>query len=68
MTITDLYLPQLTQSVSSQLEVVDALRFALTEQQAASGNHIEQEVLQAQLDRFTAIAANLNKALEDLAA
>ena len=68
MSVTNLFVPQLAQSVSSQLDAVDALRFALTEQQAESGNHLEQEALQAELDRFTAVASNLNSALEKLAA
>ena len=68
MAITDLYLSQLALSVASQLEVVERLRFAVTEQQADSGNHNEQEALQAELDRFTDIANHLESALDKLAA
>jgi uncharacterized coiled-coil protein SlyX len=68
MAITDLYLSQLALSVASQLEVVDRLRFAVTEQQAESGNHNHQEALQAELDRFTDIANHLESALDKLAA
>ena len=68
MAITDLYLSQLALSVASQLEVVDRLRFAVTEQQADSGNHNEQEALQAELDRFTEVADHLTRALDKLAA
>ncbi len=68
MAITDLYLSQLALSVASQLEVVDRLRFAVTEQQAESGNHNEQEALQAELDRFTDVANHLTLALDKLAA
>ncbi len=68
MAITDLYLSQLALSVASQLEVVDRLRFAVTEQQAESGNHNEQEALQAELDRFTDVANHLTLVLDKLAA
>lgn len=68
MAITDLYLSQLALSVASQLEVVERLRFAVTEQQAESGNHNEQEALQAELDRFTDVANHLSRALDKLAA
>lgn len=55
-------------SVLSQREIVDAIRFDLTERQAESGNHNEQEALQVELNRYTAIAADLDRVLEKLAA
>lgn len=58
----------LAESVASQREVIDAIRFDLTEWQAQSENHNEQEALQAELDRYTAIAADLDRVLEKLAA
>jgi hypothetical protein len=59
---------QLTKSVTAQLTEIETLRFAVTERQADSANHREQDELQAQLDIYTAVAANLNRALEELAA
>jgi hypothetical protein len=58
----------LAESVVAQREVIDAIRYDLTEWQAASANHNEQEALQAELDRYTAIAADLDRVLEKLAA
>ncbi len=55
-------------SVASQREIVDAIRYDLTERQAESGNHFEQEALQAELNRYTAIAEDLDRVLEKLAA
>ena len=66
--ISRAYLDQIANSVTTQLSLVETLRFAVTERQAASVNHREQDALQAQLDRFTAVAANLNRALDELAA
>lgn len=59
---------QIAEIVSEQIALIDTLRFAVTERQAESINHFEQDALQAQLDRFSAVAANLNRALEELAA
>jgi hypothetical protein len=55
-------------SMLSQREIIDAIRFELTERQAESGNHREQDALQAELDRYTAIAADLDRVLEKLVA
>ena len=62
------HLDQIAETVTSQLALIESLRFAVTEQQAESTNHLHQDVLQEQLDRFTAVAANLNRALDELAA
>jgi len=62
------HLDQITDTVTSQLALIESLRHAVTEQQAESGNHLHQDALQEQLDRFTAVAANLNRALDELAA
>jgi hypothetical protein len=55
-------------SMSSQRELIEEIRFELTERQATSGNHREQDALQAELDRYTAIAADLDRVLEKLVA
>jgi len=52
----------------SQRETIEAIRFELTERQADSENHREQESLQVELDRYTAIAADLDRVLEKLVA
>jgi hypothetical protein len=46
----------------------DRASFELTERQAESGNHREQDALQIELDRYTAIAADLDRVLEKLVA
>ena len=66
--IAEFRVKNVVQTVASQREIIDAIRFALTERQADSQNHLEQEALQAELDRYTAIAADLDSALEKLAA
>jgi hypothetical protein len=66
--IAEFRLRNVVQSVATQREIIDAIRYDLTERQAESGNHNEQEALQAELDRYTAIAADLERALEKLAA
>lgn len=62
------HLDEIAEIVSEQIALIDTLRFAVTERQAESVNHLEQDALQAQLDRYTAVAANLNRALDQLAA
>ena len=66
--ISKAHLDKIAESVSSHIAVIHSLRLAVTEAQAESENHREQDALQAQLDRFTAVAANLNRALDELAA
>lgn len=66
--ISKAHLNKIAESVSSQIAVIQSLRLAVTEAQAESENHREQDALQAQLNRFTAVAANLNRALDELAA
>ncbi|GEM_PF-3824853 len=66
--IAEFRVKNVVQTVASQREIIDAIRYALTERQADSQNHLEQEALQAELDRYTAIAADLDSALEKLAA
>lgn len=66
--IAEFRLRNVVQTVATQREIIDAIRYDLTERQAESGNHNEQEALQAQLDLYTAIAADLDRALEKLAA
>ena len=66
--IAEFRVKNVEQTVASQREIIDAIRFALTERQADSQNHREQDALQAELDRYTAIAADLDSALEKLAA
>ena len=66
--IAEFRVKNVVQTVASQREIIDAIRFSLTERQADSQNHREQEALQAELDRYTAIAADLDSALEKLAA
>lgn len=62
------YLDEIAEIVTQQIALIDSLRFAVTERQAESGNHREQDALQVQLDRYSAVAANLNRALDELAA
>jgi len=66
--IAEFRVKNVVQTVASQREIIDAIRYSLTERQADSQNHLEQEALQAELDRYTAIAADLDSALEKLAA
>jgi hypothetical protein len=66
--IAEFRVKNVVQTVASQREIIDSIRYALTERQADSRNHLEQEALQAELDRYTAIAADLDSALEKLAA
>ncbi len=66
--IAEFRVKNVVQTVASQREIIDAIRFSLTERQADGQNHREQEALQAELDRYTAIAADLDSALEKLAA
>jgi hypothetical protein len=66
--ISRAHLNRIAETVSSQIALIQNLRLAVTEAQAESENHREQDALQAQLDRFTAAAANLDRALEQLAA
>jgi len=66
--ITEFRRKNVARSMSSQRELIEEIRFELTERQAASGNHREQDALQAELDRYTAIAADLDRVLEKLVA
>jgi len=66
--IAEFRVKNVVQTVASQREIIDSIRYALTERQADSQNHLEQEALQAELDRYTAIAADLDRALAKLAA
>jgi hypothetical protein len=66
--ISPAHVAQIAETVLAQIAQIEDLRFAVTEAQAESHNHFEQDALQAELDRLTAVAANLNRALEDLAA
>jgi len=66
--ISKAQIAQLTKSVAAQLTEIESLRYAVTERQADSVNHREQDELQTQLDLYTAVAANLNRALDELAA
>ncbi len=66
--IPQAHLTRIAETVSSQIALIQNLRLAVTEAQAESENHREQDALQAQLDRFTAVAANLDRALDQLAA
>ncbi len=58
---------EIAESVTSQLALIETLRFDVTERQADSHNHLEQDALQEQLDHLTTVAANLNQALKELA-
>lgn len=62
------HLNEIAEIVTEQIALIETLRFAVTERQAESVNHREQDALQAQLDRYTAVAGNLNRALDELAA
>ena len=66
--IAEFRVDSVVQTVEWQREIIDVIRFALTDRQAESGNHLEQEALQAELERYTAIAGDLDRALEKLAA
>jgi len=66
--VAEFRLRNVVQTVATQREIIDAIRYDLTERQADSHNHFEQDALQAELDHYTAIAADLERALEKLAA
>ncbi len=66
--ITEFRRKNVARSMSSQRELIEEIRYELTERQADSGNHREQEALQAELDRYSAIAADLDRVLEKLVA
>ena len=66
--ITEFRRKNVARSMATQRELIDAIRYELTERQAESGNHREQDALQAELDRYTAIAADLDRVLEKLVA
>jgi hypothetical protein len=68
LNIADFPMSSVARTVASQREIINTIRYALTERQADSGNHREQDALQAELDRYAAIAADLDRALEKLAA